>query len=396
MMLRSAIQLDELDQTGVRCKLGEDDVHALRQTGLVRLRPEGNGTWRMRPNGRVGCVSVGGLDVTVRSKASPASLLFYLAYAKDPGFRPENVPADAGDDLWAAFAETLARSAELALRDGVLQGYRTVDDSLCVIRGRVRVSDQLARRPGLPAPVEIQYDDYTVDIPENQILRSAIQRMLGVPRLSVDARRRLAHLNSKLSGAAPALPHRLPAWTRSRHNRRYQPTLRVAEIVLENQSAVSKVGTASLASFVINMDSVFENFVVAAIREAFQGVGTTTGRHVVHLADDHRVRMQPDVVHLRDSRPVAVFDAKYKLGKSSGKYSNPDIYQMLAYCTGLQLQQGWLIYAVGQAEKSAVRVTNGGIEIHQYAIDLRLHPTEVLERIDSAVKSSVAHLAAVL
>jgi 5-methylcytosine-specific restriction enzyme subunit McrC len=391
---RSTIQLDELDQTGVRCKLREDDVDALRQTRLVRLRPEGRGAWRMRPNGRVGCVSVDGLDVTVRSKASPASLLFYLSYAKDPGFRPENVPAVAGDDLWPAFAETLARNVEQALRDGVLQGYRPVDDSLCVIRGRVRVSDQLTRRPGLPAPVEIQYDDYTVDIPENQILRAAIQRMLGVPRLSVGARRRLVHLDRKLFGAAPAVPNRLPTWQENRLNRRYQSALRVAEIVLENQSAVSKGGTASLASFVINMDSVFENFVVAAIREAFRGVGTTTGSHVLHLADDDRIRMQPDVVHLRDNRPVAVFDAKYKLGKSSGKYSNPDVYQMLAYCTGLQLQQGWLIYAVGEAEKSAVRVTNGGIEIHQHAIDLRLHPTEVLDRIDYAVKTSVAHLTA--
>ncbi|WP_327641161.1 McrC family protein [Kribbella sp. NBC_00482] len=388
------IQLDELDGRGVSCILEPDVAAALVKSGLVNLRSEGNSTWRALPRGKVGCVSFRGIDVTVTSKATPASLLFYLAYAKDPGFRVGNVAAEAGDDLWAAFAETLIRTAELALRDGVLQSYLTVDDSICVIRGRIRVSDQVTRRHGAPAPVEVRYDDYTVDIAENQILRAAIRRMLGVPRLSNSARRRLAHLDGKLAGVTPVSAQRLPAWVKSRLNRRYQPALRIAELVLGDQSTVSKGGGAVLAGFVVNMATVFENFVVVAIREAFRGLGTTSAKFGVHLADGERIPMEPDVVHLRNDVPVAVFDAKYKLARKSGRYPNADIYQMLAYCTALQLRQGWLIYAVGGADTAAIRVKNGGIEIHQYAVDLRLKPAEVLERIEHIVRSSVAHLPA--
>jgi 5-methylcytosine-specific restriction enzyme subunit McrC len=40
--------------------------------------------------------------------------------------------------------------------------------------GRVRMASQVRSRAGLPLPVEIAYDDYTPDILENQLLRTAV------------------------------------------------------------------------------------------------------------------------------------------------------------------------------------------------------------------------------
>jgi 5-methylcytosine-specific restriction enzyme subunit McrC len=39
----------------------------------------------------------------------------------------------------------------------------------------------LRSRYGLPLPVEVLADEYTVDIPENQLLRGAAIRLLGCP-----------------------------------------------------------------------------------------------------------------------------------------------------------------------------------------------------------------------
>ncbi len=38
---------------------------------------------------------------------------------------------------------------------------------------------------------------------------------------------------------------------------------------------------------------------------------------------------------------------KYKLESDSGGYPNADHYQMLAYCTALQVPVAWLVYASG-------------------------------------------------
>ena len=99
------------------------------------------------------------------------------------------------------------------------------------------MSDQISRRPGLLIPLEVSFDEFTADTAENRILRTALRRMLSVPRLSDSAQRRLAHLDGRLDGVtvlrfgAP-----LPRWVPTRLNERYQPALCLAEIVLRNVS----------------------------------------------------------------------------------------------------------------------------------------------------------------
>jgi len=107
-------------------------------------------------------------------------------------------------------AESSARQAERAHLCGVRQGYVTADDSLALVRGRIRVA-QIARRPGILLPLEVRYDDYSPDIPENQILRSACRLMNGPDRLDDRLRARLVHLDARLDGVSVLCPARTAA-----------------------------------------------------------------------------------------------------------------------------------------------------------------------------------------
>lgn len=242
------VVLDELDTAGRTVTLDAATATALAGTGLVEVRPAGTGTWKLLPRKRVGAVRVDDLQVQVtpKDRVGLTRLLFLLGYAADPGFLDpgyDDVEAEEHPDLWAVLAESLARITERALLHGVLQGYRTVDEAARTVRGRIRIGDQLARRPGLTLPLEITYDDYTVDTAENRILRTALRRMLAVPGLSSPARARLAHLDGRLDGVgvirrgAP-----IPHWQPSRLNARYQPALRLAEVILRNCSAEAGPG----------------------------------------------------------------------------------------------------------------------------------------------------------
>jgi 5-methylcytosine-specific restriction enzyme subunit McrC len=112
----------------------------------------------------------------VQPKAKFSSLLFMLAYAKDQGFIPTEFQAAPDDTLWPSVGQTLARLTEQALERGVLRGYITQDNQLAVVRGRIRISDQLTRHQELPIPLEVRYSDFSGDTPENRILRSAMGR----------------------------------------------------------------------------------------------------------------------------------------------------------------------------------------------------------------------------
>lgn len=384
-----SVVLDELDSTGVRRDLAEPTATALDRSGLVEVRPLGGGRWQLLPCGRVGAVRIGELQVQVtpKDRIGLSRLLFLLGYASDPGFLPEDVDAVDEPDLWPALAESLARQAEHALVAGVLQGYVTREDALQTVRGRIRIGDQISRRSGMLVPLEVSYDDYTVDIVENQILRSAMRRMLAVPRINTDVRARLAHLDGRMSGVYPLLAGtRLPKWYPTRLNLRYQGALRISEIVLRHLSAEPGPGGVPMAAFVVSMWQVYEDFVTTALTEAL-------AHHPGRTRDQYRgwldaatpdapqaIPIRPDLVYLVDGRPVVVVDAKYKAASPYGRYPNADQYQMLAYCTALRVRRAFLVYA--QGDRSAVRrIRNTDISVVEYPLDLSAAPKILLEHI---------------
>jgi 5-methylcytosine-specific restriction enzyme subunit McrC len=389
--------LDELQQEPVLAELDSGTAAMLNSSGLVSVQPDVRGGWRVLPAGRVGAVQAGELLVEVRPKAKVRldRLLFLLGYAQNPGFRPDDVAADADRDLFSALAETLARLGERALSRGALSGYVHVDASLRTVRGRVRVSDQMSRRPGMLLPLEVSYDEFTIDIPENRILRAALRRILQLPRLSATMRGRLAHLDSQLDGVALLRAGaQLPAWSESRANAHYRPALRLAELILRNMSAEAGPGRQRVASFVVNMAAVFEDFVTTALKEALTAVpGRTEPQYRCFLDESDgtrrpRVTMFADVVHVIEGKPVAVFDAKYKASSWSG-YPNADQYQMLAYCTALDVPRAWLVYA--DAGPMRVRkVRNSEVEIVEFPLDLSRRPEELLAGIAALATHAVS------
>lgn len=395
-MTRASVRLDELDDVGVLLALSSEEATALVATGLVEARPEGRGRWRLLPRGRVGSVRIGDLQVDVRPKerVGIAHLLFLLGYAKDPGFRPDPVLGEEDEELWPALAHSLAHAVTRALSHGIVQGYRTTDEALRMIRGRIRFDDQIRARPGLALPIEVTFDDFTVDTAENRILRAALRTMLRVPRLDDDVRRRLLHLDGRLDGVTilhPGAP--VPAWVPTRLNVRYHPALRLAEIVLRHGSVTTGDAGIEMASFVVVMWKVFEDFVTTALTEALAAApGRTEAQVSAFLAGrgDWRsgsVPMNVDVVH-RDAhgRPAVVFDAKYRVASATGRYANADYYQMLAYCTALQVPRAWLVYAGGGDVARVRRIKNTGIEVVECPLDLAQPPATVLWRVARIAK----------
>lgn len=282
-------------------------------------------------------------------------------------------------------AETLARLAERALLRGVRQGYVPREEELMVLRGRIRTSAQMSRHQGAVIPLEVAYDEYDVDTPENRILRAALVRVAGLPRLDRRLRGRLQHLLGRLTGVtALRRGTPLPPWRPSRLNSDYQPALRLSELILRT---IGGEGASPTASFVVDMAKVFEDFVSTALGESLQrrSAGATHTRYRDVLDEDGTVPIRPDIVHTIGGRPVAVLDAKYKLGTEGDAYPTADVFQMTAYCAALGLPRGTLVYAGSRGDRSGprvVRIRNLGIEIELWPLDVSAAPRELLTQVD--------------
>jgi 5-methylcytosine-specific restriction enzyme subunit McrC len=360
-------------------------ARALAATGAVTVHPGWQpGDWTVTAGPHVGVLLVEGVEVRIRPRISIARLIFLLGYATNPkAWRDDPADLDDQTDLWPAMAQVFTRLADRAVQRGLLQGYRTEESAQVVLRGRLREADQLRLHAGMAVPLEVRFDEYDTDIAENQLLRAATERLLKMPRMPTVATRRLRHLLGRLADVRRLVPGQpLPATPASRLNAGYQPALALARMILRSRSVDVLDAGVRATGFLVNMNTVFEDFVTVALTEALAPHGGRCVAQDRHVLDDaRRVDLRPDLVRYGSAgRPVAVIDAKYKAEATAG-YPYADLYQLLAYCTALRLATGHLVYAKGEVEAGRVRVTHAGITIVQHALDLRRPVRELLAQV---------------
>jgi len=381
-------------------RLTADQGRLLAASGVVTAVPSpfAAGTWLVGAAGKVGAARVGDMVIRIAPKVSIDRLLFLVGYSvHGAGWLREQVDVAGAPDLVPVVAQALWRQVSRAVAQGLLPGYVVVEESAPVLRGRLLEGAQLALHHGLPLPLEVRHDEFTVDIPENQILRAAMERMLSVPRVDPESSRQLRRLLRDFADVTPLRSgDPVPAWQASRINARYHGALRLAELVLRATSVEQGPGMVAVNGFLVDMPRVFEDFVTVALREALEGTfgGRVVGQARHHLDAAGRVPLRPDIVWRIGGKPIAVIDAKYKAEKPSG-YPNADLYQMLAYCTVLSLPIGHLVYAAGNEEPARHTVRQGGIEILCHAVNLGRPADELLaelrilaERIAAGVVSA--------
>ncbi|MDR0959646.1 MAG: McrC family protein [Propionibacteriaceae bacterium] len=390
---------------GVTLALAESDIASIVGSALLTLSPRPAGLWQVAPRpGMVGALRTGHLDIVVHPKTSFASLLFMLAHSRDPGFTPSLVDGIADDDPWPAVAETFVRLAEHSLTGGVLRSYTVVDDQLPVVRGRIRLVEQITRHPGLPLPLEVRYSTLSADIPENRRLRAAARRLTSVIRMPPALLRRLDHLDHRLSVATlPSSGAPLPPWRPTRMNERYHHALRISDLILDGIGLDTRAGDHPLASFTVSMATVFEDFVTVTLRESLARLspGHTVDQHKLFLDEDRRITVRPDIVHLVDGQERAVYDAKYKMPGDDGIATVADLYQVTTYCALMGLSHGHLVYAGTHTDATSsgtapqrtpsdtLTIRRTGVTIHLHRLNVTKRPTGLLEQIDRIAADSL-------
>ncbi|MCL9665412.1 McrC family protein [Curtobacterium albidum] len=334
---------------------------------------------------KVGVARIAGHDVWIQPKTPVRRLFAMLGYARSGSaiWEDEDFGFAADEDLVPALAHAFERQASRALAGGALRGYVTRDNALPLVRGRWRIGDQLTRRGGQPLPVEVSFDDYVEDIAENQLVLTAAIRLLRLPGVPADVVGRLRRVVRVLDGVT-IIPVGAPvAIVRpDRRNARYSAVLSLASLVLSGASIEQRAGSLVGAGFLVDMWSVFEDFVTAALREAFRPYGgELVAQYASTLDVEGTVKIAPDLVWLVDGEVRACIDVKYKVEKY-GQYPNADLYQMAAYCRRFGLTDGLLVYAAGASAVEGLQLVHGPM-IRQRALNLGRTEIELAGELSS-------------
>ncbi len=382
--------------------LAAEQLDALRRmVRSVDVSPTSrSNTWILRPGSEIGVIRLPDLTVEIRPKLPIHRVLFLISYTLDR----LNLPGKVVDlaqppDLVEAMVRIFHDAVRQATSRGLLQGYRTQEETLNVVCGRIRIEEQLRRRFGIAVPIEVRYDEFTPDIEPNRLLKAAVRRLAWLPQRSRNTPRLLSAMRAVFANVSDVAyrPTHLPEVPVTPLNAHYHPALALARLILRSGAVELAAGKVQSASFLIDTNKVFEEFVVVALREALGLTEYTFPQEArgrdLWLDQGCDLRLKPDLSWWQDNRCVFVGDAKYKRTTLHGA-QNHDIYQALAYALAADLPGALLIYAHDDQDRIdpvTYDIPQAGKRIEVDVVNLQGQPAEILERIDDLARKIRKH-----
>src|SRR2546423_1426339 len=129
-------------RTASDLELTSEQVSALQSiVPSVSISPSAarRGTYDLTPGSHVGLVRVGDAVIEIRPKIGIARLLFLVSFAIDPrSWREQEVHFASRESVVEAVLPGFLWQVERAFSQGVLQGYREVEEAASTVRGRIR------------------------------------------------------------------------------------------------------------------------------------------------------------------------------------------------------------------------------------------------------------------
>jgi 5-methylcytosine-specific restriction enzyme subunit McrC len=234
------------------------------------------------------------------------------------------------------------------MSSSLLRGYVAREEEAMVVRGRLDLAETIRRRPALLLPLVQEPEALEEDIPENRILRSALDALL--PRVSTPSvRGHLLDRQRLFADVSRLPPHTpLPRLRRYRLNACWWDTIELAALVLRGCGLDLPAGRTAARSFVVDMNVVCERFLYRALADALRPSGKELQhcRTGLFLDEERHHALEPDLSLWSGSRCVFAGDCKYKASDDAHAERN-DIFQVLAYAVGAGLSEATLIYGGG-------------------------------------------------
>ena len=344
------------------------------------------GEYYLTPGSTVGAIDVEDLSVLIRPKIGIPQLISLVCFATSKlKLRPELFDYSQHHALPDFLALALASAARRAFSRGLFHGYRTEEQALLTVRGRVRAEDQMRRRFDIVLPVEVRYDEFTEDVLANRLVKAAALRLSGSRLRGRQSRNGLGWLSQMLGNVSTIefLPFDVPEVRFDRLNDHYREVVGLSRIVLKYGAFESHHGEIRASGFLMDMDAVFQEFVTQALRESL-GVSERVFREaaIPSLDEEDRARLRPDLTWGDGTSVWFVGDAKYK-NLANGGVREADLYQLLAYVTASNLPAGLLVYAEGEATAGIYIVRHWNKRLEIATLDLSGNLDDVLARVSA-------------
>jgi 5-methylcytosine-specific restriction enzyme subunit McrC len=329
------------------CALGHRSLRLSQFVGLVSLG-----------NGRV-LEILPKVGEQIDASRARGTLLRLLRWAYDlPSFAGGGVDHGLQQrDLLDVFVLAYLRTLVPLVRAGLVRRYRSREENLGVVRGRLLLKRQFGVHAMRVDRIACRFDDLTTDNPWNQVLKAALvavrpwARGLESGRLWLEMAAALDEVHLRSDGLSL---HR--SLRPDRQVNHYRPALRWAGWILQLLSPDLRSGANSAPELLFDMNRLFELAMAMQLRRRANSQGLHlhsqhSGRYLArHTEDSHRLffGLRPDLILSQGETILAVADTKWsRLAKDKRGYLIPadaHAYQLNAYAAAYPCDEAVLIY----------------------------------------------------
>lgn len=225
--------------------------------------------------------------------------------------------------------------------NGLKNEYERVEENLNVLKGKLKVSDNIKRNKFTLNHFYCQYLRYTPNNAVNRIIKATLEKLLSSSK-SYSNRDKLYRLIDifKNVGTIDNLEADL-ARTQSldRTYKEYTKVMMWSRLFLRNSSVTNTYGNIINTSIMFPMEKVFEDYVAYLFKKYSKDYIVTAQDRSIFLVTHRnrgKFRLRPDIVVSNEEVPVLIVDTKWKVlnafkGKDNYGITQSDMYQLYAY-----------------------------------------------------------------
>ncbi len=284
--------------------------------------------YRLTPLGHVGVLPAPGVRLVIRPKIPLRNVFFMLDPAAPlPAAADATEPEPAGP-LLEFLAGQLARQMAERATAGLHRGYAERGDAGPFLRGRLDMPAQV--REPQAGRLHCVADEFTVDLPCNQALRAAAERVLHSPLVGEVTRASLRKALAGFEGVRAIRPV-----GKIQTPPRYGPLLELCHLLDEALRPGDSAGPAAGPAFLLDLGRVFERYVAAGVVAA--GGEAVRVQSTVSIGG---LLLRPDLLVEHGRKPAVVADTKWKRTPAAPE----DLYQVIAYAAALGADRAVLVY----------------------------------------------------
>ncbi len=406
-------------EDSIPIKLTDEDIKFLRETieknendAKIKIIPKNNeGEYILRATSFVGTIKIPSHTITIKPKIGNLNFFKMLLYSEKildlPSFQ-NKIKIEEGEDLVDFMAKLFCESMTPIIQDGIYRNYTSVVEEISTIRGKLLVVQSIRSPRISQEKFFCEYDEFSVDILENQILLYCSQ-LLSELVVNEKYKEKLVRIQQQLQkeGVSEKIldTYHLDQITYQKFNEQYEEILKLCEFILRITwyGDFSNKEEIPINGFLYNMNTLFQNFVTKAIEKIFVDfnvdwkVREQILENIPNIPDGIPTKtikpgiLKPDIV-IRTKKDVAklIIDTKYK------DHDPPaaDYYQSLAYALTMDCPVLLLLPKFGDRRKEDFKLIpefDKDVKISVRSIDLSEDPevTEYIELIKNRLEEIV-------